>query len=83
MLIPTGTFFWDMTTAQLFPRTPMEVMFAAVMALKAYSACDRESADIRWRGSRFGKRQSWIRTNLVETALVGEDGDVSVETCAS
>ena len=33
----TGTFFCDMTTAQLFPRTPTEVMFAAVIALKAYS----------------------------------------------
>ena len=34
----TGTFFCDITTAQFFPRTPTDVMFAAVMALKAYSA---------------------------------------------
>jgi len=34
----TGTFFCDSTTAQFFPRTPTEVMFAAVMALKAYSS---------------------------------------------
>lgn len=33
----TGTFFCDNTTAQFFPRTPTEVMFAAVMALNAYS----------------------------------------------
>jgi hypothetical protein len=35
----TGTFFCEMTTAQSFPLTPMEVMLAAVMALKAYSEC--------------------------------------------
>lgn len=34
---PTGTFFWDRTTAQSFPLTPTDMMFAAVMALKAYS----------------------------------------------
>jgi hypothetical protein len=33
----TGTFFCDRTTAQSFPRTPTDMMFAAVMALKAYS----------------------------------------------
>lgn len=33
----TGTFFWESTTTQLFPLTPIDVMFAAVMALKAYS----------------------------------------------
>lgn len=33
----TGTFFCDSTTAQFFPLTPTEVMFAAVIALKAYS----------------------------------------------
>jgi hypothetical protein len=35
--IRTGTFFCEITTAQLFPLTPTDVMFAAVMALKAYS----------------------------------------------
>lgn len=34
----TGTFFCEITTAQSLPRTPNEVMFAAVIALKAYSA---------------------------------------------
>ena len=34
---PTGTFFWDRTTAQFLPRTPIDMMLAAVMALKAYS----------------------------------------------
>lgn len=33
----TGTFFCVMTTAQSLPLTPTDVMFAAVMALKAYS----------------------------------------------
>lgn len=33
----TGTFFCEMTTAQLFPLMPMDVMFAAVIALNAYS----------------------------------------------
>jgi hypothetical protein len=34
---PTGTFFCDRTTAQSLPRTPTDVMFAAVIALNAYS----------------------------------------------
>lgn len=33
----TGTFFCEITTAQSFPRTPTDVMFAAVIALNAYS----------------------------------------------
>lgn len=33
----TGTFFCDRTTAQSLPRTPIAMMFAAVIALKAYS----------------------------------------------
>lgn len=35
--IPTGTFFCDKTTAQSLPRRPTDMMFAAVIALKAYS----------------------------------------------
>ena len=35
--IHTGTFFCDMTTAQSLPRTPTDMIFAAVMALNAYS----------------------------------------------
>lgn len=34
----TGTFFCEITTAQSLPRTPNDVMLAAVIALKAYSA---------------------------------------------
>ena len=34
----TGTFFCERTTAQFLPRTPIDVMFAAVMALNAYSS---------------------------------------------
>ena len=33
----TGTFFCESTTAQSLPLTPMDMIFAAVMALKAYS----------------------------------------------
>jgi hypothetical protein len=33
----TGTFFCEITTAQSLPRTPTDVMFAAVIALNAYS----------------------------------------------
>lgn len=36
-LYRTGTFFWDIITAQFLPRIPSDVIFAAVMALKAYS----------------------------------------------
>ena len=36
-IILTATFFWETTIAQSFPLTPMEVMFAEVIALKAYS----------------------------------------------
>jgi len=39
LAIRTGTFFCEMTTAQSLPRTPNDVMFAAVIALNAYSAC--------------------------------------------
>lgn len=34
----TGTFFCESTTAHDFPRTPTDVMLAAVIALNAYSA---------------------------------------------
>lgn len=37
----TGTFFCDSTTAQSFPRIPTDMIFAAVIALKAYSGKDR------------------------------------------
>jgi hypothetical protein len=36
-MVLTATFFWETTIAQSFPLTPMEVMFAEVIALKAYS----------------------------------------------
>jgi hypothetical protein len=35
--IHTGTFFCVTTTAHSLPRTPTEVMLAAVIALNAYS----------------------------------------------
>lgn len=37
MIQRTGTFFCEMTTAQSLPLTPNDVMFAAVIALNAYS----------------------------------------------
>ena len=37
MMQRTGTFFCEMTTAQSLPLTPNDVMFAAVIALNAYS----------------------------------------------
>jgi hypothetical protein len=43
----TGTFFWDRTTAESFPRTPIDMMFAAVMALKAYSGGRSSAPDCR------------------------------------
>ncbi len=67
-----------MTTAQSFPLTPIDVMFAAVMALKAYSGI---IGSVKLIQNACG---GWCqRTDLVEAALVGEDGDVSVETCAA
>ena len=36
-LLLTGTFFWDNTTAQSLPLTPIDMILAAVIALKAYS----------------------------------------------
>ena len=43
----SGTFFCEMTTAQSLPRTPTEVMFAAVMALNAYSVERKSGAALR------------------------------------
>lgn len=74
----TGTFFCEITTAQSFPRTPTDVMLAAVMALNAYSvfaACQPPSS--RHRVEHIA------RTDLVKTPLVTEDGDVSVVSRAS
>jgi len=43
----SGTFFCEMTTAQSLPRTPTEVMFAAVMALNAYSVKCKSGVGLR------------------------------------
>lgn len=88
----TGTFFWERTTAQSLPLTPIDMMFAAVMALKAYSVRNRlVSWAIRGRGWRPRSMASpqggaidraagggWIHTDLVQSSLLGEDCDVSV-----
>lgn len=51
----TGTFFCDRTTAQSLPRRPTDMMFAAVIALKAYSMgrgrCQRGRAEL---GNKVG-----------------------------
>ena len=74
----SGTFFCEMTTAQSLPRTPSDVMFAAVIALNAYSTWRPVSE--AWGEEAKGTR---MRTDLVEAALVREDGNVSVVACAS
>lgn len=50
----TGTFFCEMTTAQSFPRTPSDVMFAAVMALNAYSSVGKSVLVRGVAGGRCG-----------------------------
>lgn len=55
--IRTGTFFCDRTTAQSLPRKPTDMMFAAVIALKAYSmemVCQRGRAEL---GNEVGATQ--------------------------
>jgi len=76
----TGTFFCEMTTAQSLPRTPSDVMLAAVMALKAYSGGAR---DWHVRTEEGDSGRASMHTDLVQAALVGEDGDVAVVACAS
>lgn len=69
----------------------MEVMFAAVIALKAYSGgrlvsgyddgnVEKSTSD---HGREFEGGELILRTNLVQTTLVGEDSDMSVVACAS
>jgi len=54
----SGTFFCEMTTAQSLPRTPTEVMFAAVMALNAYSV-ECESGNAPFRCARVRYAPTW------------------------
>lgn len=87
VLKPTGTFFCDSTTAQSLPRTPTDMMLAAVMALKAYSIQAVSSVDGH-RCETTGHDRSWFRstartrrekrTDLIQAAIVGEDGDVTI-----
>jgi hypothetical protein len=61
-------------------------MLAAVMALKAYSACKDIisffSLKSRTTLSHL-QHQIGPRTNLIQAPLVGEDGDVSIESRTS
>ena len=68
----TGTFFCEMTTAQSLPRTPTDVMFAAVIALNAYSVWTAHQQlhliylAARRRGFRLQAKEDWrVRTDLV------------------
>jgi hypothetical protein len=66
----TGTFFCDITTAQSLPLMPTDMMFAAVIALNAYS------------NQTYVNLESWknfkLRTDLVQSSLVREDGNMPV-----
>jgi hypothetical protein len=73
-VVLTGTFFCDRTTAQFLPRTPRDVIFAAVMALKAYSIVWQKQLN----GILDGSAGHSILTNLVQSPLVREDRDMSV-----
>jgi hypothetical protein len=90
--IPTGTFFCDKTTAQSLPRRPTDMMFAAVIALKAYSGwrCqlgrlgpgDKMQAAELDSSVRIGLLvRDFLLTDLVQATIVGENGDMSV-VCA-
>jgi hypothetical protein len=87
----TGTFFCDRTTAQSLPRTPIDMIFAAVMALKAYSAKAPVSTQVVliYQAStelefHFGlvcwvsKTRRHEPTNLVQSSLIREDRNVSI-----
>ena len=68
-VVHTGTFFCEMTTAQSLPRTPTDMMFAAVMALNAYSN-HRSDQKAGWRLGDAGKlfrseEEGGGRTNLI------------------
>jgi hypothetical protein len=62
----TGTFFCDNTTAQSFPLTPTDMMFAAVIALNAYSvhiSRQHSSSNELFRS----KRESGVGAKLVSS----------------
>lgn len=55
-----------MTTAQSLPRTPSDVMFAAVIALNAYSgACVSGARWVKPRGYMYMCVWESVRTDLV------------------
>jgi hypothetical protein len=82
MGVRTGTFFCEMTTAQSLPLTPTDVMLAAVMALNAYSC---NNVNYCLPGAELSNEAVvlTLHTDLVETTLVREDGNVSVISCTS
>lgn len=56
-------------------------MFAAVIALNAYSTFPTRVSNVRV--VRTVETEGGLRTNLVEATLIREDGNVSVEACAA
>lgn len=75
----TGTFFCDRITAQSLPRTAIDMMFAAVIALKAYSG---QSGQGQLRQN--GEVQPLPATTIVrceESRGVIEAGEVGAESC--
>lgn len=66
----TGTFFWVITTQVSLPRIEMAVCPDPEMALNAYSNHPRRYYMLSTTALQL--------TNLVQTSLGGEDGQISV-----
>ena len=67
--------------AQCFPLTPIDVMLAAVMALKAYSVFHITLSAPLPNLKKVPRQVSNVKknhTNLVKTPLIREDGDMSI-----
>lgn len=75
LFVLTGTFFCDNTTAQFFPLTPTEVIFAAVMALNAYSD-DENRVELATISRSMS--DGFSPTDLIEAPLIREDRDMSI-----
>lgn len=84
----TGTFFCESTTAHVLPLTPTEVIFAAVMALKAYSGNNQQAVvgtvrmeqSARIPGLANGTSSLGSQTNLVEPPSIREYSNVPIST---
>ena len=87
----TGTFFCESTTAQVLPLTPTEVIFAAVMALKAYSVAKVSEGSwashggegVQFQASILQRARWGSQTNLIKSPSIREYGDVSIGACTT